>query len=484
MPLLVHGEVTDAHVDIFDREARFIDERLAPLVERYPALKVVFEHVTTREAVAFVRQSPPRVAATITAHHLLLNRNDMLVGGVRPHRFCLPILKREEDRQALLGAATSGDPRFFLGSDSAPHSRDRKECASGCAGVYTGHAALELYAEAFDSVGAAGPARGLRQPLRPGLLRPAAPHRAVRGADALEAVDAAGGDLAFVALDDEHSARFVPRLRQLGYKVVDKSNTYRQDPAVALVVAGVNDGLVDAQSDLVANPNCTTIPLALVLAPLRRRFGLRAVTVASYQAISGAGLATLDQFLLDARIGYQQGDRLGQQLPPGGYVGNTVPHNAKTDDTGFSAEERKLMVESCKILAAPALRISAQCCRVPVAVGHYEQVWLECEQPVDLAEAQALLADEHEAPLRARVPRGRGRRFDGPELPAGARPRAGRTPASRPPRPRRPRPVPDRRGRQSPARRRHQRGADRRPLVPRVGPDAAGARDDALKDMG
>ncbi len=154
LPLLVHGEVTDAHVDIFDREARFIDERLAPLVERYPALKVVFEHVTTREAVAFVRQSPPRVAATITAHHLLLNRNDMLVGGVRPHRFCLPILKREEDRQALLGAATSGDPRFFLGSDSAPHSRDRKECASGCAGVYTGHAALELYAEAFDSVGA------------------------------------------------------------------------------------------------------------------------------------------------------------------------------------------------------------------------------------------------------------------------------------------------------------------------------------------
>lgn len=154
MPLLVHGEVTDADVDIFDREARFIDERLAPLVERYPRLKVVFEHVTTREAVAFVRAAPERVAATITAHHLLLNRNDMLVGGVRPHRFCLPILKREEDRLALLDAATSGEPRFFLGSDSAPHSRERKECASGCAGVYTGHAALELYAEAFDSVGA------------------------------------------------------------------------------------------------------------------------------------------------------------------------------------------------------------------------------------------------------------------------------------------------------------------------------------------
>lgn len=222
---------------------------------------------------------------------------------------------------------------------------------------------------------------------------------AVRAADALEAVDATGGDLAFVALDDEHSARFVPRLRQLGYKVVDKSNTYRLDPAVALVVAGVNDGLVDAGTDLVANPNCTTIPLALVLAPLRRRFGLRSVTVASYQAISGAGLATLDQFLLDARIGYQHGDRLGQQLPPGGYVGNTVPHSAKTDETGFSAEERKLMVESCKILAAPQLRVSAQCCRVPVAVGHYEQVWIECERPVDPAEAQALLADPHEAPF-------------------------------------------------------------------------------------
>ncbi len=222
---------------------------------------------------------------------------------------------------------------------------------------------------------------------------------AVRGAEALEAVDATGGDVAFVALDDEHSARFVPRLRQLGYKVVDKSNTYRLDPAVALVVAGVNDGLVDATTDLVANPNCTTIPLALVLAPLRRRFGLRSVTVASYQAISGAGLATLDQFLLDARIGYQHGDRLGQQLAPSGYVGNTVPHNAKTDESGFSAEERKLMVESCKILAAPDLRVSAQCCRVPVAVGHYEQVWLECERPVDVAEARALLADDRENPF-------------------------------------------------------------------------------------
>ncbi|MCB9727107.1 MAG: dihydroorotase [Deltaproteobacteria bacterium] len=154
MPLLVHGEVTDHDVDIFDREEAFIEGRLRPLLARHPTLRVVFEHVTTRAAVAFVRSQPARVAATITAHHLLLNRNDMLVGGVRPHRYCLPVLKREEDRRALLEAATSGDARFFLGSDSAPHARDRKECASGCAGVYTGHAALELYAEAFDQAGA------------------------------------------------------------------------------------------------------------------------------------------------------------------------------------------------------------------------------------------------------------------------------------------------------------------------------------------
>ena len=224
-------------------------------------------------------------------------------------------------------------------------------------------------------------------------------HYAVRGADALAAVDASGGQLAFVALDDEHSARYVPRLRALGYKVIDKSNTYRLDPTVPLVVAGVNDGLVDASVDLVANPNCTTIPLALVLAPLRRRFGIERVTVASYQAISGAGLAVLDQFLLEARIGYANSDRLGQQLSPGAYVGNTVPHNAKTDETGFSAEERKLMAESRKILAAPGLGISAQCCRVPVAVGHYEQVWIECERAVVLSDAEAALTDERGAPF-------------------------------------------------------------------------------------
>ena len=232
-------------------------------------------------------------------------------------------------------------------------------------------------------------------------------HHAVRGAEALDAVDAVGGELAFVALDDQHSARYVPRLRALGYKVIDKSGVYRRDPAVALVVAGVNDGLVDGSTELVANPNCTSIPLALVLAPLRRRFGLRGVTVATYQAISGAGLPTLEQFMLDARVGYQQPDRLGQQLPPGGYVGNTVPHSADTDESGFSAEERKLMFECGKILKAPELPISAQCCRVPVAVGHYEQVWIECERPVDVAEAMAVLSDDREAPY-VRV-------FPGPE---------------------------------------------------------------------
>lgn len=230
-------------------------------------------------------------------------------------------------------------------------------------------------------------------------LEVAGRHHAVRGADALDTVDATGGDLAFVALDDEYSARYVPRLRQLGYRVIDKSNTYRHDPAVPLVVAGVNDGLVTADTGLVANPNCTTIPLALVLAPLRRSFGLQSVTVATYQAISGAGLTTLDQFLLESRMGYQQNDRLGQQLSPGAFVGNTVPHNGKTDESGFSAEERKLMTETCRILAMPELRVSAQACRVPVAVGHYEQAWIRCERPVAVADVLALLVDERASPL-------------------------------------------------------------------------------------
>ncbi|MDY0006872.1 MAG: dihydroorotase [Spongiibacteraceae bacterium] len=154
LPLLVHGEVTDADIDIFDREAVFIERSLAPLVQRYPALKVVLEHITTADAADFVRSAPDTVAATITAHHLLYNRNHMLAGGIRPHYYCLPILKRSRHQQALIDAATSGNPRFFLGTDSAPHARDAKETACGCAGCYTAYAALELYAEVFDQAGA------------------------------------------------------------------------------------------------------------------------------------------------------------------------------------------------------------------------------------------------------------------------------------------------------------------------------------------
>lgn len=152
--LQVHGEVTHEHVDVFDRERCFIDEVLAPLVERHPRLKVVFEHITTHAAVQFVRSARPGVAATITPQHLLHNRNAIFQGGIRPHFYCLPILKTEPDRQALIEAAISGDPRFFLGTDSAPHARGTKEASCGCAGMYSAHAALELYAEAFEDAGA------------------------------------------------------------------------------------------------------------------------------------------------------------------------------------------------------------------------------------------------------------------------------------------------------------------------------------------
>ncbi len=154
MPLLVHGEVTDPGVDIFDREQRFIEQVLTPLLERLPELKVVLEHITTREAVEFVSTAGENLAATITAHHLLLNRNALFSGGIRPHHFCLPVLKREIHREALLAAAISGSPRFFLGTDSAPHPRHTKESSCGCAGIYTAHAAIELYAEAFEQAGA------------------------------------------------------------------------------------------------------------------------------------------------------------------------------------------------------------------------------------------------------------------------------------------------------------------------------------------
>jgi len=154
MPLLVHGEVTDADVDVFDRERVFIDRVLVPLVRRHPGLRVVLEHITTRDAVQFVMAAAPTVAATITAHHLLLNRNALFAGGMRPHHYCLPVLKREVHRAALVEAATGGNRRFFLGTDSAPHARQTKEAACGCAGIYTAHAGIELYAETFAAAGA------------------------------------------------------------------------------------------------------------------------------------------------------------------------------------------------------------------------------------------------------------------------------------------------------------------------------------------
>ena len=152
--LLVHGEVTDPAVDVFDREHVFIDRQLIPLRRDFPALKIVMEHLTTREAAQYVAEAGPHTAGTITAHHLLYNRNAIFTGGIRPHWYCLPILKREEHRQALVRAATSGSDRFFLGTDSAPHAAHLKEHASGCAGCYTALSALELYAEAFDAAGA------------------------------------------------------------------------------------------------------------------------------------------------------------------------------------------------------------------------------------------------------------------------------------------------------------------------------------------
>lgn len=154
LPLLVHGEVTDIEVDVFDREKIFIDRILTPLTRRFPGLRIVFEHVTTRDAVQFVTAASGNIAATITAHHLLLNRNAIFQGGIRPHHYCLPVLKREMHRQALLTAATSGNPKFFLGTDSAPHGQTSKENACGCAGIFTAHAAIELYATAFEQAGA------------------------------------------------------------------------------------------------------------------------------------------------------------------------------------------------------------------------------------------------------------------------------------------------------------------------------------------
>ena len=169
MPLLIHGEVTDPDVDIFDRERVFIERVLTPLARQHPGLKIVLEHITTREAAEFVSAAPPRIAATITAHHLLFNRTALFAGGVRPHYYCLPILKRETHRQALVQAATSGSPRFFLGTDSAPHARHTKETDCGCAGIYTAHAGVELYAEAFAAAGALDKLEGFASRHGPGF---------------------------------------------------------------------------------------------------------------------------------------------------------------------------------------------------------------------------------------------------------------------------------------------------------------------------
>ncbi|MEX2131462.1 MAG: dihydroorotase [Pseudohongiellaceae bacterium] len=154
MPLLLHGEVTDSNTDLFDREAIFIERILAPLRKRYPELPMVLEHITTADAVDYVNAQDDKLAATITAHHLLLNRNHMLAGGIRPHLYCLPVLKRKQHQQSLITAATSGSSKFFLGTDTAPHARNTKETGCGCAGIFTAHAALELYAEVFEQAGA------------------------------------------------------------------------------------------------------------------------------------------------------------------------------------------------------------------------------------------------------------------------------------------------------------------------------------------
>jgi len=171
LPLLVHGEVTDHDIDIFDREKVFIDRHLAPIAQRFPGLRIVLEHITTRDAVAYVREAPDNVAATITAHHLLFNRNDMLVGGIRPHYFCLPVLKRNIHQVELMEAATSGNPKFFLGTDSAPHNTASKENHCGCAGIYTAHAAIELYAEVFENLDALDKLEGFASHFGPDFYR-------------------------------------------------------------------------------------------------------------------------------------------------------------------------------------------------------------------------------------------------------------------------------------------------------------------------
>jgi dihydroorotase len=171
MPFLLHGEVTDSAIDIFDREKAFLDRTFSQLVKKFPELRMVLEHITTADSAAFVREAPANVAATITAHHLLYNRNHMLAGGIRPHYYCLPILKRITHQEALIKAAISGNPKFFLGTDSAPHAKDKKEAACGCAGSYTAYAAIELYAEVFEDANALNKLEGFASHFGPDFYR-------------------------------------------------------------------------------------------------------------------------------------------------------------------------------------------------------------------------------------------------------------------------------------------------------------------------
>lgn len=268
-----------------------------------------------------------------------------------------------------------------------------KICILGATGL-VGRETLELVARAWP-----GAELDLYASRDQTLELPDGRRLPVGAAERLEAADAAGGQLAFVALDDDFSARYVPRLLALGYRVVDKSNTYRMDPAVPLVVAGVNCDLLTDDVRLAANPNCTTIPLALALRPLDQRWGLGSATLSTYQAISGAGVGTLDEFLAASGRAYAEPERLGTSLDPKAYVGNTFPHNGKTDDSGFSSEERKLMFESRKILRLPELAVSAQCCRVPVAVGHYIHAWIELRERVPLDEVAAVLSSPSASPF-------------------------------------------------------------------------------------
>jgi aspartate-semialdehyde dehydrogenase len=268
-----------------------------------------------------------------------------------------------------------------------------KICILGATGL-VGRETLELVARAWP-----GAELDLYASRDQTLELPDGRRLPVRGAERLEQADTTGGQLAFVALDDDFSARYVPRLLALGYRVVDKSNTYRMDPKVPLVVAGVNCEQLVGDASLAANPNCTTIPFALAMRPLDRRWGLARATLSTYQAISGAGVGMLDEFLATTRSAYAEPDRLGTKLDPAGYTGNVVPHNGKTDDSGLSSEERKLVFESRKILGLPTLPVSAQCCRVPVAVGHTITAWIELRERVALPEIAAVLSDASATPF-------------------------------------------------------------------------------------